>query len=197
MKNFFRTLTAASALALAFATGAAHADSPLNLTYSVSPDAGGLYDYTFKLTLDNHDGSWAAGQSWGWIIFADVTWPTTSPLNDFTLTSPAPAPFGGLSFSFGGHNGPSLIFVNGNVGAYTPTAVGDYLTWSGTSATDVAPGDMYFSTLVNRDGAHAADRQLANLTVSSVPEGSTPAMLAAGLGLLALAARRQRARTQR
>ena len=70
MKKIFRTLTAISALALGLATGAAHADSPLDLSYSVSLGSDGLYDYNFTLTLDNHDGSWIAGQGWGWITFA-------------------------------------------------------------------------------------------------------------------------------
>ena len=196
MKKTFAALSAISALVMTLATGSAHADSPLNLTYSVTQEAGGLYDYSFALTLDNHDNTWTAGQGWGWIIFGDTAWPTPSPIADFAMTSANPAPFDSYSYSFGGHNGPSFIFSGGSFAYFTPTAVGDKMTWTGTSATNVAPSDMFFSTLNSIDGGERADRQGANL-VSSVPEAGEPAMLAAGLGLLAFAARRQRARAQR
>jgi hypothetical protein len=120
-----------SAGALVAASGAARATTPLRLDYCVDAQGGGLYAYTFTLTLDNHDGTWASGQGWDWLIFGDASG-QSSPLRNFTMTSSFPVgPWTSLTSSGGGHNGPTF---NPVTNAYwIPSAVGDSLTWSGTS----------------------------------------------------------------
>ena len=61
----------------------------LSLYFSVMPDAKpGLYDYSFKLVLDNNTGTWSAltSQGYGGIVFGDVP-NANSSLADFALSS--------------------------------------------------------------------------------------------------------------
>ena len=152
---------------LVFSSMPALKASPLVLNYSVTPDAG-VYDYSFSLVLDNHDSTWTSGQTFGWIIFGDVPFGDgDSPLADFTLTSPPPAPFIELDSTFSAHNGPSFINVSDDSGLWEPTALGDALSWTGTSASDLGEGALLWS---NIDGTGTlANFEVANLT-SSVPE---------------------------
>ena len=178
--------------ALAIAAGSAQA-SPLELQYSVTAGAGGLYDYDFTLKLDNHTGDWAPGQGWTWIIFGDVPYPNISPIQDFTLTSAVPAPFDQLQMTYGGHSGPTFLGGGGgSFGYFAPAAVGDSISWSGTSATYLGAGDLQFSSLITEGGASSFYFETADLVASSVPETSTSTLLVAGLGLMAFAARRRR-----
>jgi hypothetical protein len=188
--KILRSTSAIAALAMSLVAGSAHADSPLELQYAVTAGASGQYDYDFTLKLDNHTGSWSAGQGWSWITFGDAA-DTTSPLADFAMTSAAPAPFSTLNFSGGGHNGPTFLIGDAGFVYWTPSAVGDELTWTGTSSVDLAQGQLLFSTLAPQGGAAVADFQVADLVSSPVPEGDAPTMLAAGLGLLAIVARRR------
>src|SRR5437899_2772607 len=114
--------------------------SPVTTNVCISVAGSGLFQYTFTLTLDNHDNTWSPGYGIGWIVFADV--PTgQSPLNDF-VGDPSSLPIGpwtGYSTTGGGHNGPNLSPVveqqppNPNI-YWVPNAVGDSLTWRGTSS---------------------------------------------------------------
>lgn len=191
MKKILRAASTIVALAISCAAGAAHADSPLDLQYTVTADGAGHYDYNFTLTLDNHTESWSAGQGWSWIIFGDAAYGQPSLFDDFAMTSAAPAPFNDLAFSGGGHNGPTFLWGDAGITYFTPTAVGDELTWAGTSTADLAQGQLLFSTLITQGGASAADFQVANLVASPVPENGAPAMFAIGVGMLALVARRR------
>ncbi len=155
--------------------------TPLRLDYAVSDLGTGRYEYNFSLVLDNHDGSWASGQGWGWFIFGDTPDSAAgSPLTDFVIDS-ADLPVGpwtGLSTSYGGHNGPTFSDV---LAKWFPLAVGDALTWSGTSTADLAQGELLFSTLVTYPGGTvAADFEVAN-RLGSVPEPPVTALLLLGL----------------
>ena len=110
--------------------------SPLRMDYSIEDIGGGLYDYTFTVTLDNNDGSWAAGQSWGWLIFGDAE-SVETPLTNF-VGDPDDLPIGpwdGYTTSGGFHNGPTLNYV---LDCWQPTSVGESLSWSGTSDADLS-----------------------------------------------------------
>ena len=157
---------------LALASGAAA--GPWHMTYCVTP-SGGQFTYKFTLTLVNDDNTWVPGQGVGWIIFGDIEGtgpdPVYSPINDF-VADPSywPAgPFDSLTSSGGGHNGPTLgpiVIVTTDPDhpdpndplhyIYTwinwvPTAVGQSISWGGTSAVNVPDGQLLWSNLMTQN----------------------------------------------
>jgi hypothetical protein len=163
--------------------------TPIALNYEVSDIGGGLLNYEFSLSLDNNDNSWAAGQGWRWFIFGDGG-SNLSPLTDFVGdASDLPVgPWSGYTNTSGGYNGPTL---NSVLDYWIPVAIGEVLTWSGTSTANLAQGELLFTTLAGTlNGAVAADLDVANRVEPStdVPEPSTLAIFA--LGLMVLASRR-------
>lgn len=188
------------ACAICFGAGQAHA-TPLAMSYEITDIGGGLYDYEFKLVLDNNDGSWSAGHRWNWIVFGDKL-SSSSPLSDFAGdTGDLPiGPFIAYTYCFGGHNGPTLLDNSQQdyyMAGWQPAGIGDFLAWSGTSAAYVGQGDMFFSTLNYSYtlGAVPADMELANLRngTSPVPEPATMALFGLGAAAGALARRKRAA----
>ena len=165
--------------------------SPLRLDYSVTDLGGGLYDYNFDLVLDNNDSSWTSGNGWGWIVFGDANL-ASSPLTDF-VGDPSDLPIGPYTLyaTTGGlHNGPTL---DPRLSIWTPSAIGDLLSWSGTSTADLAQGSLLFSTIESEPGTVKADFEVANrlLPPGRVPEPQTLLLLAVGLfGLASLTKRK-------
>jgi hypothetical protein len=152
--------------------------SPLSMDYWVVDIGGGLYEYDFTLVLDNHDSSWAPGQGWDWLIFGDQM-DAPSPIDDF-VGDPGDLPIGPWTFyttSWGSHNGPTLLSS-----AWIPTAVGESLNWSGTSANLVTAPDMLFSTLVTSGGAVPADWEVANQVPAPDVIPAPGAILLGGIG---------------
>jgi len=161
--------------------------TPLFLSYSITPDGGGEYTYDFTLTLDNNDGTWAAGQNFNWIIFGDG--PSTPGLTNF-VGDPASLPIGpftGYTSTSGGHNGPTLLDtpdVTG--GGWIPTAIGQTLTWDGTSDADLTQGELFWSNI--EGSGLQASFVTATETFSDAPEPasfglSLAALLLVGTGL--------------
>lgn len=189
-----RTLRPLIVLTLALFCALKIQASPISLNYTVTDLGGGLYDYEFTLTLDNHDNSFAAGQGWSWITFGDVQGGPTN-LTNFTFDQndfPVGA-FTDGTFSFGGHNGPTLLMGNSNIAYWMPTTVGSVLQWSGTSTANLGQGSLAFSTLITTGGAVAADFETATLgpVVLNVPDtGSVATLLVLGLATLGLRRRR-------
>lgn len=212
-----KKIISAALMAVSILAGQAYA-TPLRLDYSVTPTSSNLYHYDFSLTLDNHDGSWVAGQSWNWIVFADAPYGSVSPLRDFVLESLSPGTGMHLSTTSGGHNGPTFItnkvYENGIYEkGWEPGSIGDKLTWSGTSTADLSEVPLSFSTLIGVLGGeyyspNRADFEAAQYSpnredsepayfepeASTVPEPSTFALLGAGLlGALFLLPKRRTA----
>lgn len=175
-------LVAAAGMAVA-ASSFAH---PLHMTYSVTPN-GGMFDYQFALTLDNHDNSWVSGMRWGWLIFGDAQ-SSNSPISDFVIDNSSfpVGPWTSLGSSSGYHNGPTFKFV---LDCWQPTFVGETLTWSGSSATFLDQGKMLWSSIYSDNGTPIIEFETADL----VPEPAT--ML--GLGIAAFTLLKARKRRQR
>lgn len=162
--------------------------TPLRLDYTTSSIGGGLFNYDFQLVVDNNDSSFAAGQGWGWFVFGDTTIASGSPISDFILTSIAPGPWTGLGLSSGSHNGPTFT----NVYDYWIPLLGDLLTWSGTSSTELTQGNLLFSTLPTLNGGVPADFEVANHVGSfGVPDNAMTIFML-GLSISAIAAIKRR-----
>jgi hypothetical protein len=138
MMTFARGAIAFSLAALASSAGA----SPLTMTFCVENLPNAQYRYTFTLTLDNHDNTWHPGNGFGigGIVFADS--PNGPAVLDDFVVDVASFPIGPwTSYSpiSGGHNGTNLLPIAWsqppyNIIYWTPTAIGQTLTWRGTSS---------------------------------------------------------------
>jgi hypothetical protein len=176
----FRALPLLLATALPLA---AHASTPLAMSYTITPTATGAYTYHFELTLANRDGSWFSGMNFNWIVFGDGFPHTTLP--DFVgdVASLVGGPFTSFTTSTGGNNGPTLLSFVPTVaaGGWVPAAVGESITWSGESSAYVGRGSMRFS---NAQGSPDNPAVYEVATLLPVPEPSALALMT--LGLLAL-----------
>ena len=160
----------------------------LDLNYSVTP-SGGLFDYSFTLSIDP-SYSLNAGDAWSWLIFGDEA-SATSPIADFSLTSAPPGPFtGGVFSSSGAHNGPTFLFdSSNNIVYWAPTSQSDTLTWTGTSATELTQGQLLYSELLSQNSAPTDSFAVATQAVPA-PAG----LIALTIGLAGLALLKSRVR---
>ena len=173
--------------------------TPLRMDYQVMPLGGGLFDYEFDLILDNNDSSWVSGQNFNWIIFGDQPSSPTNLTSFIADTSDLPiGPFTFFTTTSGGHNGPTLIVQIPDIitTGWFPTALGQSLSWSGTSTANLPQGQLLWSNLFGT-GVHA-DFEVANLTtVLPVPEPATSVLLLSGLLVMGGLAKRKRDREKR
>lgn len=161
--------------------------APLTMQYQVNPIGGGLYQYDFTLTLDDHDSSWLAGQEWDWIIFGQND--SGDNYNGFDpdgsgaatpdwATLSFSAPITGVTTSYGGYNGPTLE-ISGSVTlpGWNPAAVGEFLSWSGTSSLLIPNGELYWSAINTKDTPLVFDELAVAVSgPAAVPEPGTLAL---------------------
>jgi hypothetical protein len=194
-----KTKSLATMILVALAATSANA-TPFTLDYTVT-DVGSNFQYNFELILDNHDGSWVAGQGINWLIVGDAqNSPSPFPVSLFFTTVPTGAV---NAWSGGFHNGPNLCW--GGLGSgycvsnnYTPKAVGDTLSFVGLSSTFLGAGDLLWSNLGGSNGEVQASFETANFEgISPVPEPSTWAMMILGFCGLGFLAYRRRDSTLR
>ena len=150
--------------------------TPLTMEWQVTDMGGGMYDYEFWLTLDNHDNSWNPGQGWGWLIIGDAE-SQDSPLYDFAgdYGDMPIGPWDEWGWSWGYHNGPTLHYV---LDCWFPTQVGETLYFSGTSSVLMHDGEMLWSSIYTQGGASNVEFEVAKY----IPAPGALALLAvAGL----------------
>jgi hypothetical protein len=171
----------ALALIAAFGLAQSAGATPLTMTYNVTGQ--GTFIYNFTLTMDNHDGSWN-GAGFNWITFGDVGYPysgngafTSGFVFDMAKFNAAPL---SATTSGGGHNGPTLLNFNNFTAGWTPAAIGSQITWSGSSSTYLAQGQLKWSNLSSPGGA-AANFEVAQFTDGQVPEPASVALYAIAL----------------
>ena len=169
--------------------------TPLTMEYAVTDLGTGLYQYDFELILDNHDGTWVSGNEWDWIIFGDVPYDDRpSPIADFSNFVATDLPTGSfLTGSSGGHNGPTLAIGDNSVSlpGWTPTAIGESLLWSGTSATFLDQSELLWSSLITGGGAQYVSFEVANLVSYTAPAPTVLGLMSIGLLGVSAATRRR------
>lgn len=197
MNRSLNAVLRAIALIALISSSAAYASliSPLTLRATVGPDPNnaGKFRYEFRLSMDNATGTWLSIQGFGGIVFGDVE-NGVSPIDDFVLdpTSVPAGPWTGLGGSSGFHNGPTLApiidFQSLDAVIWTPSTLGDFLTWAGTSSVNTC--DLTFSTLYTSNLADPAEFQ----PVLCAPEPGSATLVAASLFGLFVPLRRRLAR---
>lgn len=165
---------------------------PLTMSYSVT-DTGSVYQYDFKLELDNNDGSWVSGLEWDWIVFGDA-YKDVSPLADYDnfVATNLPADTR-IAASKGAHNGPTLSFESSPLlPGWKPAAVNESISWQITSATFLDQGELLWSILqwTDFDNTVVTNFESANLISAKVPEPSIIWLLGSGLALMGFARRK-------
>ena len=176
-------------LFISMGMGTAQAASlPLQLDYTVTPTGNNRYRYDFTLTLTNADNSWSLGQDWGHIRFGNQRRPgTNTPLTSFRghNSSLADTPFDRF-LSPTQSEGPGVTRYGVR---WRPTAVGESLSWSGTSTANLDQGDLLWGAYTRSNGAAAIQNAVA-VRLNPIPEPGT--FVLAGMGLVSLMGLRRR-----
>jgi hypothetical protein len=174
---------------------------PLRLEYELTDLGSGIYDYDFTLVLDNNDSRWLPVMEWDWIVFGANDFHDSYPSFDNDGNGPARSdwtttsfshPISSVSTSGGGVNGPTLyIGPSPALPGWRPTALGESLSWSGTSQIFLPDGELYWSSVAASHQDHPFNWTFHLAHQTNVPDVPEPAsLLLVGAGVAILAARR-------
>lgn len=179
----------ALALIAAFAMTQSASATPLTLSYTVSGTS--TYLYSFTLALDNHDNSWHAGEGFNWITFGDEL--GSSAFTTGFAFGANTGTTGNMTFtsSNGGHNGPTLLDTTDIGLGWSPTAIGQSLTWTGTSTTLLGSGQLLWSNLIGSNSVRADFAVAQAGAPAAVPEPATLGLFGIALLGLGMAKRRK------
>ncbi|MBK9974514.1 MAG: hypothetical protein IPP14_07045 [Planctomycetes bacterium] len=120
--------------------------APLALEYSVSGSST-PYTYNFRLTLDNHDGSWAPGQGWRGVSFGMSTAPATFATWQTDTSAYPVGPWNATYWTSssgpsGSFSGPGFVNSPGPQLYWIPSTVGEFIQWSGTADVLIENGSQ-------------------------------------------------------
>ena len=166
----------------------AHA-SPIRLDYTINSVENDRYNYEFTMVLDNADGTWRSGQRFGAIRFGSQGGDQTSvPLTNFVFDQ-SDLPVGPFTATRSATqvSGPGLT---GITQLWTPTAVGQSLSWSGTSDAFLEQGELYWRPHSTFGRSGGIQLQVAN-HLNPIPEPGTLALAGTGLLLMMAMTRRR------
>jgi MYXO-CTERM domain-containing protein len=176
--------------------------TPLALEYEVSGTAP-PYNYSFRLVLDNHDGSWTPGQDWSGPVFGQAVfgsggmapftgWITNAgsyPVGPFTTTPWVTTSVAGVSY-----NAPGLFDNVSPTEWWVPASIGEQLVWWGTANTFLNDSQMAWSmqrrfgpTVPGSASLEPAHRVGDYLRVAAVPGAAldaSPSATGGGNGFL-------------
>lgn len=190
-----RSVVLAAFAILCFIGAGANA-SPFRLDYVKTQD-GAFFNYDFRLTVDNNDGSFFPGFEIDMLVVGD-TQLAPSPFSEGAAFFTVLPPGAGATTVTGFHNGPTIGFVDGTViGDFLAfAAIGDFVEFSGRSSANVADGNLHWAYLQGDfvDNAFETANEVASLGVTTVPLPAGLPLLGAALAVLGVKAfRRKRA----
>lgn len=129
--------------------------TPLTLEYEVTGNVA-PYTYDFRWVLDDHSGTWSAGQEWNGAAFGYASFENagTLPFSNWVANSASfpTGPYTGTVWQTTAYS-PTLIFsgpvLDGpGLSHWMPAFIGDEILWSGTADVLLDDGEMTWNSTI-------------------------------------------------